>query len=139
MPGAGTVHGDSIGGAFTQLGVGGTFWLKPSEAAAEESEPEEPLPHTEEEVFFENGDVDTCWDVDAGGHSRPPPGGRDDHRQRPVLLRLGRASRLQRIWFVGHPSANSLLGPDHLGLVESVCVRGGPASAQGLPFEQAYD
>jgi hypothetical protein len=57
MPGAGTVHGDSIGGAFTQLGVGGTFWLKPSEAAAEESEPEEPLPHTEEEVFFENGDV----------------------------------------------------------------------------------
>ena len=32
----GTVQSDSIGGAFTQVGMSGTFWLKPREARAEE-------------------------------------------------------------------------------------------------------
>jgi hypothetical protein len=36
----GTVHADSIGGTFTQAGVSGTFWLTPSQPAAEETEPE---------------------------------------------------------------------------------------------------
>ncbi|MCH8255340.1 MAG: alpha/beta fold hydrolase [Gemmatimonadetes bacterium] len=50
--------GDSIGGAFTQAGLGGTFFLKrSSQAAAMPKEPPEPLPYAEEEVTFHNADI----------------------------------------------------------------------------------
>ena len=50
--------GDSIGGAFTQAGLGGTFFLKrSSQAAAMAEEPPEPLPYAEEEVTFHNADI----------------------------------------------------------------------------------
>jgi pimeloyl-ACP methyl ester carboxylesterase len=53
----GTVEVDSIGGAFTQSGMDGSFWLRPSESSPQASEAEEPLPYTEEEIQFENGDI----------------------------------------------------------------------------------
>ncbi|MGD8727373.1 MAG: hypothetical protein PVH40_06990, partial [Gemmatimonadales bacterium] len=54
----GTVETDSVGGSFTQSGITGTFWLKPRVVeAAEDVEPERPLPYTEEEIRFDNGDV----------------------------------------------------------------------------------
>lgn len=50
--------GDSIGGAFTQAGLGGTFFLKrSSQAAAMPKEPPEPLPYAEEEVTFHNAGI----------------------------------------------------------------------------------
>ncbi len=50
--------GDSIGGAFTQAGLGGTFFLKrSSQAAAMAEEPPEPLPYAEEEVTFHNAGI----------------------------------------------------------------------------------
>ncbi|MCH7778719.1 MAG: alpha/beta fold hydrolase, partial [Gemmatimonadetes bacterium] len=50
--------GDSIGGAFTQAGLGGTFFLKrSSQAAAMAKEPPEPLPYAEEEVTFHNAGI----------------------------------------------------------------------------------
>ena len=50
--------GDSIGGAFTQAGLSGTFFLKRSgQAAAMPKEPPEPLPYAEEEVTFHNADI----------------------------------------------------------------------------------
>jgi len=64
----GVIEGDSIGGTFTQSGVSGTFWLKPSAAPVEE--PEEPVPYIEEEVQFANGDVTL-----AGTLTLPPTGG----------------------------------------------------------------
>ncbi len=64
----GSIEGDSIGGTFTQSGVSGTFWLKPSAAPVEE--PEEPVPYIEEEVQFANGNVTL-----AGTLTLPPAGG----------------------------------------------------------------
>lgn len=50
--------GDSIGGAFTQAGLGGTFFLKrSSQATAMAEEPPEPLPYAEEEVTFHNAAI----------------------------------------------------------------------------------
>ncbi len=50
--------GDSIGGAFTQAGLSGTFFLKrSSQAAAMAEEPPEPLPYLEEEVTFHNAAI----------------------------------------------------------------------------------
>ncbi len=50
--------GDSIGGAFTQAGLGGTFFLKhSSQAAAMVEEPPELLPYAEEEVTFHNAAI----------------------------------------------------------------------------------
>jgi hypothetical protein len=50
--------GDSIGGTFTQAGLGGTFFLKrSSQAAAMAEEPQEPLPYVEEEVTFHNAAI----------------------------------------------------------------------------------
>jgi len=53
--------GDSIGGAFTQSGLSGTFFLKRSSQAAavaeEPPEPREPLPYAEEEVTFHNAAI----------------------------------------------------------------------------------
>lgn len=50
--------GDSIGGAFTQAGLSGTFFLKrSSQAAAMAEQPPEPLPYAEEEVTFHNAAI----------------------------------------------------------------------------------
>lgn len=53
----GELHGDSIGGSFEQSGVNGTFWLRPTAAAAAALEPATPPPYREEEVGFANGDI----------------------------------------------------------------------------------
>ncbi len=50
--------GDSIGGAFTQAGLSGTFFLKrSSQAAAMAEKPPDPLPYAEEEVAFHNAAI----------------------------------------------------------------------------------
>ena len=55
----GTLVGDSITGSFTQSGVAGTFYLRPTGVAKadEPAPPAEPVPYVEEEVTFANGDV----------------------------------------------------------------------------------
>ncbi len=50
--------GDSIGGAFTQAGITGTFTLERTVAAeAADEVAAEPLPYDEEEVTFHNADI----------------------------------------------------------------------------------
>jgi pimeloyl-ACP methyl ester carboxylesterase len=67
----GTVEGDSIGGAFTQAGINGTFWLKPPvEAAGTEAES---VPYTREEVRFTNGDITLAGTLTIPEGSGPHP------------------------------------------------------------------
>jgi len=66
--------GDSIGGAFTQAGLGGTFFLKrSSQAAAMAEEPPEPLPYAEEEVTFHNAGITLAGTLTLPESGAPQP------------------------------------------------------------------
>ncbi len=66
--------GDSIGGAFTQAGLSGTFFLKrSSQAEAMAEEPPEPLPYVEEEVTFRNAAITLAGTLTLPGSGAPPP------------------------------------------------------------------
>ncbi len=66
--------GDSIGGAFTQAGLSGAFFLKrSSQAAAMAEEPLEPPPYVEEEVTFHNAAITLAGTLTLPGSGAPPP------------------------------------------------------------------